>query len=195
MCSFAQPRAMLTGRSFQGSCCGRRKTPVTRTFNDLYRHELEMLVSAESQMIAILPKLAKATETEELRSALMAEVQGCKDQLKMLQALLKGLGQAPAKPISGGIQSLLQECSELLNSFPDGNLRDAVMIAHMQRAEHYKMAAYTSVHDYAKLLGEKEAAESLQTAARAVTGISRTLGAIAIQVNAEAYVDTRLEAT
>jgi len=56
----------------------------------------------------------------------------------------------------------------LESSFPTGNLRDAVMIAHMQRAEHYKMAAYTSVHDYAKLLGDKEGADRLNQAGKAV---------------------------
>lgn len=65
------------------------------------------------------------------------------------------------------------------------------MIAHMQRAEHYKMAAYSSVRDYAKLLGLKEATNKLEQALRLTTGASKNLGAIAIQVDAQAYVDTR----
>ena len=168
---------------------------MTRTFNDLYAHELEMLVSAESQMIALLPKLAAGTDTGELQKALLAQVDGCSVQLALLQGLLRDLDRPLAVPVSRGIQSLLQECLDLLKSFPTGNLRDAVMIAHMQRAEHYKMAAYTSVQEYAKLLGDKQAAEHLGQAAKAVTLISRNLGAIAIQVNAEAYVDTRVEGT
>jgi len=67
------------------------------------------------------------------------------------------------------------------------------MIAHMQRTEHYKTAVCTSVHDYAKLLGDKEGEDHLNQAEKAVLEISRTLGASSIQVNAEAYVDTRIE--
>jgi len=120
---------------------------VARTFNDLYVHELEMLISAATQMIELLPVLAKGTDTHELHSALLLQVQGGTNQWEMLRQLLKDLGQPLSVPISRGIQSLLGECTELLKSFPTGNLRDAVMIAHMQRAEHYKMAAYTSAHD------------------------------------------------
>ena len=152
-----------------------------------------MLVSAETQMIKLLPQLAEGTDTEELKTALFSQVQGCQDQLRLLEQILDALGQPLAVPVSRGIQSLLQECAELLKNFPEGNLRDAVMIAHMQRAEHYKMAAYTSLQEYAKLLGDKETAVRLGNAGKAVTGISRTLGAIAIQINAEAYVDTRIE--
>ncbi|MGI4855020.1 MAG: DUF892 family protein [Janthinobacterium lividum] len=168
---------------------------MTRTFNDLYAHELEMLVSAESQMIDLLPKLAAGTDTVELQRALLAQVESCANQLAMLHALLQDAGKPLAVPLSKGIHSLLQECSELLKTFPTGNLRDAVMIAHMQRAEHYKMAAYASVQEYAGLLGDKAAAEQLKDAGKAVTLISKTLGSIAIQINAEAYVDTRVEGT
>ena len=79
-----------------------------------------------------------------------------------------------------------EECSKLLKSFPAGKLRDTVMIAHMQRAEHYKMAAYSSIHDYAKLFGSNEVALTLDHAAKAVSAMSKNLGQIDIQVNAEA---------
>lgn len=169
--------------------------PITRTFNDLYLHELETLLSAETQMIDMLPGLARSTETGELKAAFTAQVQGCTEQQIMLQALIASLDQPTATPVSRGIEALLQECSELLKSFAAGNLRDAVMIAHMQRAEHYKMASYASVREYASLLGDKEGAAHLATAEKAVTLASRTLAAIAIQIDAEAYVDTRVEGT
>lgn len=168
---------------------------MTETFNDLYRHELEVLLSAERQMIALLPALADATETGELQRGLRSQVEGCRAQAELLMQLLQGTGVPLRVPVSRGIQALLQECSELLETYPGGNLRDAVMIAHMQRAEHFKIAAYSTLAEYAKLLGDKAATHALHEAAKAVTLISRQLGAIAIQVDAEAYVDTRLPGT
>jgi ferritin-like metal-binding protein YciE len=38
---------------------------------------------------------------------------------------------------------------------------DAGIIAAAQRVEHYEMAGYSTVQTFAKLLGEKEAAELL----------------------------------
>lgn len=168
---------------------------MTSTFNDLYTHELQALASAESQMVALLPQLAKETDNAELKAAFLLQADGSKHQLLMLRQLLKEMGKRPASLACLGMQTLLKECSDLREGFPAGNLRDTVMIAHMQRAEHYKMASYSSVHDYAKLLGDKDAAEALDHAFKAVSAATKALGQIAIQVNAEAYVDTRISGT
>ena len=168
---------------------------MIQTFNDLYAHELEMLLSAETQMMELLPTLAEGTGTAELKKALLAQVDGCAKQAVLLGDLLRQGGKPLKVPVSRGIQALLQECSILLRSFPDGNLRDAVMIAHMQRAEHFKIAAYSTVAEYAGLLGDKAAAASLGNAGKTVTLVSKMLGAIAIQVDAEAYVDHRVQGT
>lgn len=168
---------------------------MTETFNDLYRHELEVLLSAEQQMITLLPSLADGTDTRELQQALRSQVDGCRSQAELLRRLLKEQGQALKVPVSRGIEALLAECSELLKTYPTGNLRDAVMIAHMQRAEHFRIAAYSTVAEYAKLLGNKDAAGELNQVGKAVALVSKMLGAIAIQVDAEAYVDTREEGT
>ena len=168
---------------------------VTNTFNDLYLHELELLASAEAQMVELLPQLAKGTDTDELTQALKAQCVSCAEQLDTVKGLLIDLGAKSRVPLGSGMRALLAECQVLLKEFPAGNLRDAVMIAHMQRAEHYKMAAYASVRDYAHLLGNKAAVEALDCALKSVTAASKNLGQIAIQVDAEAYVDTRLEST
>ena len=168
---------------------------MTETFNDLYRHELEVLLSAERQMVNLLPRLADGTETAELQHALRAQVDGCRGQAELLERLLQEHGGLLRVSVSRGIQALLLECSELLQTYPTGNLRDAVMIAHMQRAEHFKIAAYSTLAEYAKLLGDKAGADALTQAAKAVALVSKMLGAIGIQVDAEAYVDTRLPGT
>ena len=168
---------------------------MTETFNDLYLHELELLASAEQQMIDLLEQLAGGTDTEELRRAFQRQGDGCTEQRSVVIALIKEVGGKDRVALGHGMKGLIDECLVLLKEFPTGNLRDAVMIAHLQRAEHYKMAAYTSVRDYAKLLGKKEAVVSLDHALKLTTGASKDLGSIAIQINAEAYVDTRLAGT
>lgn len=168
---------------------------MTRTFNELYLHELELLASSEAQMADLLPRLIEGTDTAELQRALQAQQSGCQAQRDMLQAMLRQHGWKGRVPVGTGMKALLAECVVLVSEFPAGNLRDAVMIAHMQRAEHYKLAAYTSVRDYAHLLGEKQARVALDHALKAVTAASKNLSQIAIQIDAEAYVDTRIEKT
>lgn len=121
-----------------------------QTFNDLFAHELEMLVSAETQMIAFFPDLRKAQTLTSSRLPFLLRCRAVRINGRCWCRCSKGSVSLLPVPVSRGIQALLEECSELLKTFPPENLRDAVMIAHMQRAEHYKMAAYASVHEYAK---------------------------------------------
>ena len=151
--------------------------------------------ASEKQTIVLLPKLAEGTYTGELKRSFLNQVKGCRTQSNMLDRLLKEAGTRDFRPVCLAMKALLRKCSELLKSLPPGNLRDTVIIAHIQRAEHYKMAAYSSVHDYAKLFGDHEAADALDNAAKSVLAVSKNLGQIAIQVNAEAYVDTRIGGT
>lgn len=166
---------------------------MTTTFNELYVHEMAMLASAESQTIALLPRLVAATDTEELKKALASHQATCGVQLATVKRMLEQLNSPADSVVCFGMKALLGECSDVVHEYPKGNLRDTVMIAHMQRADHYRMAAYGSVHDYARLLGLKESAVCLDQATKAVVAATKALGQIAIQVNAEAYVDTRLE--
>ena len=69
------------------------------------------------------------------------------------------------------------------------------MVAHTQRAERYNIAAYATVGETAKLLGDKQSVEGPRKAGKAITGLNKTLSAIAIQANAEAYVGTRVDGT
>lgn len=92
--------------------------------------------------------------------------------------LVRATGSKARIPLGIGMKALIEECSVLLKEFPTGNLRGAVMIAHMQRAEHYKMAAYTTVRDYAKLLGDKDATAKLDQLLKLTTAASKNLGSI-----------------
>ncbi|MGI4826725.1 MAG: DUF892 family protein [Janthinobacterium lividum] len=120
---------------------------MTQSFNELYLHELELLASAEQQMMDLLPKLSARTDTPELQRAFEQQPNGCTEQRLTVLELVRATGSKAQIPLGTGMKALIEECSVLLKEFPTGNLRDAVMIAHMQRAEHYKMAAYTTVRD------------------------------------------------
>ena len=67
-----------------------------------------------------------------------------------------------------------------------GNVRDAALISAAQRVEHYEMAAYGCVREYANLLGQKDAARLLEKTLEEEKAADEKLGAIARQVNSEA---------
>jgi len=60
------------------------------------------------------------------------------------------------------MEGILAEGAKLLKEDADPSLRDVLLISAAQRVEHYEIAGYGSARTYAQLLGDEEAAETLQ---------------------------------
>lgn len=161
------------------------------TFDDLFAAELAGLACAEAQWGKALPKLARAASTEELRSALLEQGETTKQHGAQLKQLMKEFGWKGAVPACPAMEILLKGCFEVLGKFAPGNLLDCALMLHLQRAEHYKLAAYTSAGELARLFEREHVINFLHGALTAVSLASKKLGQIAVQVNAEAYVDHR----
>jgi ferritin-like metal-binding protein YciE len=64
---------------------------------------------------------------------------------------------------------------------------DAVIITAAQRVEHYEIAAYGSVHAFAELMGESEAASLLEQTMEEEKETDQKLTNLSKQINSEAY--------
>jgi len=58
---------------------------------------------------------------------------------------------------------LIKEAEEIMKSCEDGVMRDAGIIAAGQKVEHYEIASYGTLRQFAETLGLNEAVELLQT--------------------------------
>ena len=162
-----------------------------KTFDDLFAHELAGLASAEAQWVKALPRVAKQVSTEELRSALLEQVAASQQHGGQLKQIAREFGWKGALPEAAGMAVLLSECFAAAEESAPGNLQDCALILHLQRAEHYRLAAYTSAGELAKLFEREHVTTALHAASTDVSLASKKLAQIAIQVNAEAYVDHR----
>ncbi|MGH9739567.1 MAG: ferritin-like domain-containing protein [Candidatus Acidiferrales bacterium] len=134
----------------------------TEGLRELYVDELRDLYDAEHRLIKALPKMAKAADSEELRSGFEHHLQQTKGHAQRLEQIFESMGeQAKAKKCKG-IEGIVDESSELLGEDFKGAVKDAAIIASAQRVEHYEIAAYGSVRSFAEQLGETKAASLLQ---------------------------------
>lgn len=133
------------------------------TLKDLYIHELKDLLSAERQIIAALPKMAKAASNPQLRSGFEKHLEQSKEHLARLEKILASHGAAARGPKCKGMEGLLKEGSEMVEEEADEEVRDAGLISAAQRVEHYEMAGYGCARTYAQLLGDTAGAKALQT--------------------------------
>jgi ferritin-like metal-binding protein YciE len=153
---------------------------------ELLLDELKDLYSAEKQITKALPKMAKGTTSPELRAAFESHLQETLGQIERLDQIFDILGKPHRAKLCHGMQGVLEEGAEVLDETDKGELRDAALISAAQRVEHYEMAAYGCVREYAKLLGQDEVAQLLDATLAEEKAADEKLGKISKQVNSQA---------
>jgi ferritin-like metal-binding protein YciE len=133
------------------------------TLKDLYIQELKDLYSAETQIIKALPKMAKAASNKQLAAGFKEHLEQTKEQAVRLETILISHDETTRGPKCKGMEGVLKEGAEMIEEEADDEVRDAGLIAAAQRVEHYEMAGYGCARTYARLLGDTEGAELLQT--------------------------------
>src|SRR5215475_6864971 len=131
------------------------------TVEKLLVEELKDLYSAENQITKALPKMARNTQTAELRTAFETHLKQTEGQIQRLDRVFELLGKSATGKTCKGMKGLLEEGEEVMKE-TDGEVRDAAMICAAQKVEHYEMAGYGSVRTWAQQLGQKEIAVLLQ---------------------------------
>lgn len=128
----------------------------------LFVHELNDLHDAECQLVKVLPKLAEAASSEDLRLAFERHLEQTGEHVLRLEAVFSFLKERPTKTACKAMKGILAEAEEMIRANGDPAIKDAGLISAAQRAEHYEMAGYGCARTYAELLGEEDSAELLQ---------------------------------
>ncbi len=152
----------------------------TKTLKDLFLDELKDIYDAEQRMERALPKMAKAATCTRLQAALKGHLTETRGQIANLEAVFKSIDEnARGKKCEATI-GLLQEGEEIAAEYKDSPAINAALIAAAQKVEHYEIASYGCLHEWAQLLGHTKAAGLLRenlnqekAANEALTGLAR----------------------
>jgi ferritin-like metal-binding protein YciE len=138
-------------------------TMATKNLEELFIDELKDLYDAEKRVLRSLPKLIKGSETQELRSALTEHLEQTRTHVERLETVFGELDKAPVRKTCKAMTGLLAEAEELLEVTGESAVNDAAIIAAGRKVEHYEMATYGTLHDWANQLGLEKVAGILQT--------------------------------
>ena len=134
---------------------------LLEAMEDLLLDQLRDLYSIETQTEVALPIIVEQTSAPALRETLTEHFEQTEGQIVRLQEVFGALGVSARGPRCLGIAGLLQEADDTMRRASRGAVLDSVIIACMQRVEHYEMAAYCSAITYARQLGQSRIAELL----------------------------------
>jgi len=158
------------------------------TMNDLFLDEIRDLYDAEKQLTKALPKMAKASSSEDLQAAFEAHLQQTQGHVDRLEEIFEALGEKGTGKKCAAMTGLIKEGDELIGEIGGGPLRDAGLIAAAQKVEHYEISGYGSARTHARMLGHSEAVSKLEETLKEEKEADSKLNNLAEMINQEAAV-------
>lgn len=156
------------------------------SLRQLYIDELRDLYSAETQLTKALPKMAKASSNSELRQAFEEHLRQTAEQVSRLEQIFDMLGEKPSGKKCLGMEGLVKEGAETMKEDYEGSLMDAAIIGAAQRVEHYEIAGYGTVREFAQLLAEDEHVSLLEQTLQEEKQTDEKLTQLAEEINSQA---------
>lgn len=136
------------------------------SMESMYEAEFQELHSAETQLAALANDLARTIGNAEVAFRLQEYATELESRRVDLASLLTRIGAQPWEQADDAMRALIRETRKMARISAD-NVRDAAIVASIQRIVHYKIAGYGTIAAYAKALGRTdEAAHFAQLADR-----------------------------
>ncbi|HTM58522.1 MAG TPA: ferritin-like domain-containing protein [Candidatus Udaeobacter sp.] len=161
-----------------------------KNLQDLFIDELKDIYDAEVRITKALPKMIKAAASEELSSAFKDHLKETQEHVTRIEQILKNLDTSPKGTTCEAMVGLLDEGEELMKEDGAPSVKDAAIIAAAQKIEHYEMATYGCLRDWARALNDDDSADILQQTLDEEGSADKRLTEIASSLNAEAASET-----
>lgn len=134
------------------SSSGKRPSMQSSQLMSLFEDELKDIYWAENALLKAIPKMIKKTTSEELNLALTSHLEETKEQITRLDKVFTLIKvKAEAKKCEA-MEGLIKEATEIMDSCEEGSMRDAGIISAAQKVEHYEIATYGTLRQFAETL-------------------------------------------
>ncbi|MDP0929020.1 ferritin-like domain-containing protein [Paracoccus onubensis] len=127
-----------------------------KTLADAFEHTLQDIYWAENALSKALPKVSKSVNNAELKAAIDDHLKETKGHIKTLEAVFKSIGKKAEGEKCDAMDGLLKEADGLIEE-ASGHALDVALIGAAQAVEHYEIARYGTLREWAKELGHDEA--------------------------------------
>ena len=155
------------------------KATNAKTLKDLFMAELADMYDAEHRIAKALPKLAKAATCNHLKEAFLSHLKETEGQVTKLEKVFQMFGEPAKGKKCEATVGLLAEGDEIAQEFGGSPAINAALISAAQKVEHYEMASYGCLREWAALLGNAKAATVLQEILAEETTANETLTELA----------------
>jgi ferritin-like metal-binding protein YciE len=162
-------------------------TMAEKDLNELFLDTLKDIYYAEKQILKALPKMAKAANSDKLRTAFEKHHDETEGQIERLEQIFEQLGKAARGKKCEAIEGILDEGKEIMDEYADTPALDAGLLAAAQAVEHSEISRYGTLKAWAAKLDMPQAVKLLEQTLAEEKNTDETLTKIAeTAVNYEA---------
>lgn len=157
------------------------------TLEKLFEDGLKDIYSAEKQLVEALPKMAKAADSEDLEQAFTRHLEQTKKQVERLEKIMDRLEiEKTVEKECEAMKGLISEGEEIIEKYKASPVRDAALIMAAQKVEHYEIATYGSLREFADVLGMRRECDLLNRTLQEEGDTDHDLSRLAMEINDDA---------
>ena len=163
------------------------KSNAASGLTELFEDGLKDIYWAEKALTKALPLMAKNATSAELIDAITNHLTETEEHVTRLEQVFQSIGKKATAKKCDAMEGLIEEGKSILEETEVGVVRDAGIIAASQKIEHYEIATYGTLRQFAETLGLTEAASLLELTLDEEKGADKKLTEVAVNaVNLEA---------
>ena len=153
----------------------------------LFEDELKDIYWAEKALTKAIPKMIKNATAPELVDALTNHLTETENQITRLEQVFAAIDTKATGVKCEAMEGLIKEAAEIMESCETGAMRDAGIISAGQKVEHYEIATYGTLRQFAETLGLTEVATLLEESLLEEKAADEKLSEVALKaINVEA---------
>src|SRR3954451_4958871 len=124
---------------------------------ELLTEELKDAYSAEKQALRCMQRAVRKASAEALREGIQMHIEQTQVQIERVEQAMEKLNVRPGRKVCEAMRGLVEEAQhEIEQQDEKGPNLDLVIVAVMQRMQHYEIAAYGTGIALAQAIEENE---------------------------------------
>jgi len=132
-----------------------------KRLDELFHDTLKDIYFAEKKILATLPKMEKAAQSDELKKAFAKHHKQTEGHVERLEKVFAEIDKKPQGKTCDAIVGITDEGAEIMKEYKGSPALDAGLLAAAQAVEHYEISRYGTMKTWAKELGLREAVRLL----------------------------------
>jgi ferritin-like metal-binding protein YciE len=136
--------------------------PAVRSPEELLGIELKAIHSAERQLSRALPRLKKQVSSESLAQMLDTRLEQGEVLIEEIEGILEEMETTKARPKNLAAEGLIEDLNQHLELIDNEKLIDPVLLASIQKVEHYCIAAWGTAASMGRLLEAPKVVKTME---------------------------------